>query len=448
MAIKKTRKFNKAWVVTVDMGYGHQRAAYPLKNIAYKGIINANSYPGIAPSDHKIWGEQRQFYEAVSRFKSFPVVGNLAFKIFDRFQKIPNFYPKRDLSKPSFQLLASTRLIKDNHWGKHLIEKLAKKNLPLITPFFAVAIMAEINNYPNDIYCIICDADISRAWVSIAPKDSRIKYFAPCKRVVERLKLYGVPDSRIFLTGFPLPLENLGSVELGVTKYDLRHRLTNLDPKRTYISKYKDTLYSNLKIKSFPKKADHPLTLTFAVGGAGAQRELGETIVKQLAAKIKSKDIRINLIAGINRDVTRFFHQSINKLGLKKYLGTGIRILYSPNKMEYMKKFNQWLRKTDILWTKPSELSFYSALGIPIIIAPPIGSQEDFNQQFLIDLGAGLVQNDPKFLSQWLFDWINDGRLAEAASQGFLEAPKHGTYNIENIVFHKCDKSKIFNHFR
>ena len=28
---------SKAWVVAVDMGYGHQRAAYPLKDIAYGG---------------------------------------------------------------------------------------------------------------------------------------------------------------------------------------------------------------------------------------------------------------------------------------------------------------------------------------------------------------------------------------------------------------------------
>lgn len=37
------KKISKAWVVTVDMGYGHQRAAYPLKKFAYGGIINANA---------------------------------------------------------------------------------------------------------------------------------------------------------------------------------------------------------------------------------------------------------------------------------------------------------------------------------------------------------------------------------------------------------------------
>jgi hypothetical protein len=31
------------WVVAVDMGYGHQRAAYPFRDIAHEGIITANT---------------------------------------------------------------------------------------------------------------------------------------------------------------------------------------------------------------------------------------------------------------------------------------------------------------------------------------------------------------------------------------------------------------------
>ena len=38
----------KAWVVAVNMGYGHQRAAHPLRDLAYKGqVICANDYDGI-----------------------------------------------------------------------------------------------------------------------------------------------------------------------------------------------------------------------------------------------------------------------------------------------------------------------------------------------------------------------------------------------------------------
>ncbi|MEK7072745.1 MAG: hypothetical protein AAB969_04190, partial [Patescibacteria group bacterium] len=109
---------------------------------------------------------------------------------------------------------------------------------------------------------------------------------------------------------------------------------------------------------------------------------------------------------------------------------------------EFFKEFNKVLRKTDILWTKPSELSFYCALGIPIITAPPICSQEIFNQRWLRFIGAGVKEDEPRYVNEWLPDWLKSGWLAEAAMQGFLEAPKFGTYNIEKIIFHQYEKAK------
>jgi len=416
------------------MGYGHMRAANPLKRIAYQGIIIANDYPGIPWKDKKTWLNQRKFYEAISRFKNVPIAGDLVFGFFNLFQRIPKFYPKRDLSRPNLQVISTIHMAKHQDWGKHLIDKLAKNPLPFVTPFFATAFMAEANNYPGDIFCIICDADMSRTWVSIDPKKSRIKYFAPNQRVVERLQLYGVAKSNIYLTGFPLPLEILGNEKCEKARHDLAQRLVNLDPERNYISKYQETLVTSLKIKSFPKKSDHPLTLTFAVGGAGAQRELGGEIIKGLADLIRNKKIRINLIAGVHRQVNTYFKKVVRQNKLSKYLGQEIRILYTKNKNDYFTEFNKWISTTDILWTKPSELSFYSGLGLPIIIAPPIGSQEFFNQKYLINLGAGIDQEDIRYAGEWLMDWIKSGRLAEAAAQGYLEAPKLGIFNIEKIL--------------
>ena len=34
---------DKAWIVSANMGYGHQRAVYPLKNIAEEEIITVGS---------------------------------------------------------------------------------------------------------------------------------------------------------------------------------------------------------------------------------------------------------------------------------------------------------------------------------------------------------------------------------------------------------------------
>jgi len=42
--IQKDTKKCKAWIVAVDMGYGHQRAAYPLRGLDHQEVISANAY--------------------------------------------------------------------------------------------------------------------------------------------------------------------------------------------------------------------------------------------------------------------------------------------------------------------------------------------------------------------------------------------------------------------
>ncbi|MFH1820560.1 MAG: hypothetical protein ABH805_01450, partial [Candidatus Nealsonbacteria bacterium] len=259
------KKFNsKAWVVAVDMGYGHQRTAYPLRSLSWGGqVINANSYSGIAESDLKTWQKAKGGYEFVSAFSRTPIIGPLVFGIFNRLQRILDFYPLRDLSKPNLQLKQTLAPIKKG-WGRHLVEKLAKNPLPLVGTFFTIAFMAEEFKYPGEIYCVVCDTDISRTWAPVDPKKSKIKYFAPTSRVAERLKLYGVSSKNIFLTGYPLPQENIGTEKMEILKKDLRQRLVNLDPKKSYYGKYKDLIKARLG--NLPKKSDHPLTIMFAVG--------------------------------------------------------------------------------------------------------------------------------------------------------------------------------------
>jgi len=437
------REGQKAYVVAVDMGYGHQRAADPLHILAYKNkVINANSYAGIPKSDRDFWHESRELYEWLSKFKKTPIIGQKVWDFFDKFQKIPNFYPKRDLSDPNMQLKYFFTFIKRG-WGKHLIENLEKKPLPMISTFFVTAFMAEHYKYSEEIYCLATDTDISRTWVPINPAQSRINYFAPNYRVAQRLQLYGVRPEKIFLTGFPLPNENLGGPDLKTLKLDLGRRLYNLDPKKKYIGRYKDTICEQIGKKCFPTKKHHPLTITFAVGGAGAQRELGVEIIKSLRRKILKKQVRINLVAGIRNEVNSYFKAEVRHLGLGKYLGKYITTVHAPNKEQYFKKFNRVLRTTDILWTKPSELSFYTALGLPIVMAPPIGSQEFFNRKWLTTIASGIDQEDPQYTHQWLYDWLDSGWFAEAAMEGFMEAPKYGTFNIQKIIEHKVQETKI-----
>ena len=423
----------KAWVVAVDMGYGHERAAYALKDLSYGPVLIANKYPGIPKTEREHWKNLRKLYETVSRLKAVPLVGDMLFDVMDQFQQIEPFYPRRDLSAANIQLKQTYSLLKKG-LGKHLIELTKQHPLPLVATFFQAAFAAEELDYPNDIYCVICDADCSRTWAPLSPRTSRIKYLAPNGRVVERLKLYGVRPENIFLTGFPLPKELIGGPHIPVIKRDLSRRLQNLDPKGVFTDKYNTAVGRYLGKNWRYLDHKHPLTLTFAMGGAGAQRNLGLQIAESLSAKIIQGKIRLNLITGTHHDALTYYRQGIKELGLNKQLGTYVNILHQETRNQYFAEFSEVLHTTDILWTKPSELSFYTGLGLPIIIAPPIGSQEQFNKLWLQNVGGGIMQNDPRYVNEWLFDWVDSGGLARAAWNGFLEAPTHGAYRIDSLI--------------
>lgn len=424
----------KAWVVSVNMGYGHERAAFGLEDLAYGDIVTANDYAGIPDHEKKLWHDTRKAYETISRLQPVPLLGPLLFGIMDDIQRIPSFYPRRDLSKPTLQLKQVYRYIRKKGLGKHLIEKLSKKKLPLISTFFLPAFAAEEFGYPGEIYIVTCDADISRAWAPLDPKKSRIKYLAANGRVVERLKLYGVPEERIFLTGFPLPKRLIGGPEAPVIKSDLAARICNLDPNGIFIQKYHKTLVDALGAERCEFKKEHPLTLMFCVGGAGAQKQIGAEILKSLRPHLLKGDIRLFLEAGTRQIVADYFKDAAIQNGLKKVLDKNIHIHLYKDRPAYFHGFTKSLRETDIIWTKPSELSFYAGLGLPVIMAPTVGSQEDFNRNWLMSVNAGTDQLDPNHCNEWLFDWINSGGLARFAWNGYIEAPTHGTYRIEQLI--------------
>lgn len=426
----------KAYVVAVDMGYGHQRAAYPLKgisavppgwNIEGPYIISANNYPGIPKKDMKLWQSGRGIYEWISRMRELPFLGERLFAAMNHFQRIDAFYPKRDQSKTVFQLDYIYKLIKKKGLGKHLIAELNKNPLPLITTFFTPAFSAEEHGYKGEIYCLCTDTDISRAWVPQNPANSRIIYLAPSHRVAERLKAYGVLPEKIISTGFPLPMD------FDLIKAATNRRIIRLDPSGKYRKKFGPLISATLGTKTHGSP-EEPVTIAFAIGGANAQFQIGLDVIRSLAPDIKAGKFRLNLIAGVSNKIYRIFEAALAEHGLDAYRGKGVEIIYHEEKMAYFEEFNKMLAETDILWTKPSELAFYAGLGLPIIIAPTLGSQEEYNQDWLHVAGAGIGQMDPNCTGEWLSDWLESGIMAGMALNGFLNISKNGAANVMDVV--------------
>jgi hypothetical protein len=423
----------KYWLVTAQMGYGHHRAIHPLKALSHESkILNINTSPAATVKERRLWKEMLGMYEFMSRAGKLPLIGGLISRILDRLLYIPKFYPIQDSSNSTFQVRYLRRSIKNGLCNGTLYQ-IKLPVLPMLTSFYAAAIAAEMELH-KEIYCIICDTDINRVWVSEYPAESRIIYFASGTVSAQRLLSYGVPEKNIVLTGFPLPLELIGDRSLNLLRFNLNRRLVNLDPNGSFYDFYKHSInallhYDNYRLHNLISQ-DVSVTITYAVGGAGAQKETGRQIAISLADKIKAGEVKLNLIAGTRTELKDYFVKVRSEMGDNP----NIRIIWAKDNETYFDLFNECLKTTDILWTKPSELSLYCALGIPIIMSPAIGPQEKCNQKWLREIGAGFKQQNPELTHQWLFDMINKGRIAEAAWNGFLKARKYGTYNIIDFL--------------
>lgn len=423
----------KAWVVSVDMGLGHMRAAYPFLDIAYDDkLIVANNYDGIPKKDRRVWESSRILYEFLSNSFKIPFIGKFLFRFLENLEYISEVYQEgQNAAVPNAYLNRVDKVIRKG-WGKHLIEKMENNPLPMITTFFATAFMADYFEYSEKIFCIVTDTDISRIWAPKQSLNNRIIYLTPTEEASRRLISYGVSESKIIKTGFPIPKENLGSEKNEIAIKDLANRIINLDPREIYQKNYSVVIEKYLG--KLPKKSNRPLTLMFSIGGAGVQREVVLKILGSLAKKIHNREIKFIISVGTKIKSKKFIENELEKYGPNIKKSEFVEIIFDENKEEYFKKFNKALHTTDILWTKPSELSFYSSLGLPIIIAPPIGVQEKFNEKWLLKNGAGIVQGKPENVDEWLFDYLNTGLLAEIAMQGFIEIEKNGTFTIEKLV--------------
>ena len=388
------------------MGNGHQRAVFPLKDIAEENIITVGANSSSTKNEQKLWKRVLGAYELFSRAKGIPLIGNPLFNLLETFLHIPSYYPMRDLSFTTFQVNLLNSSIKKGLCDS-ILDTVRSKNLPIVTSFFAPAIAADMQGLQS-VFCIICDADLNRVWVAREPWESRIEYFAPCGKAAQRLKAYGVPDERIFITGFPLPVELTGGKDLAVLKSDLGQRLIRLDPEKKFRTRHEKNVNFFLGESAYIPKEQKKLTVTYTVGGAGAQAEIGGKIAQSLKKRILKNEVKLILSAGTKKNVNDYFHEVKGKITKDD---AQIEIIYGETLDEYFTKFNDILHETDILWTKPSELSFYSGLGLPIIMTPPIGSQEKFNSKWLFEVQAGIRQEDPAYTDQWLFELINKDEL-------------------------------------
>ena len=418
-------------VVAVDMGYGHLRAAMPLAHQLGCEVLHVDRAPIVAEEEQNLWRRVRKAYESVSRLSQVPVVGSPLRFLLDWTTNIPRLHPYRDLSAPTSGVLTLERLIRRN-LGQGLVQHLRTTGAPLLTTFYSPAIVADRAGLER-IFCVVTDTDLNRVWAPVRPRDTRIHYLVPTRRAARRLQAYGVPQERITFTGFPLPDELVGGPSLTTLKRNLAARIVRLDPSAEFRRSMPEELVHFLG--SLPREEEgKPAQLTFAVGGAGAQAGYVAAFLPGFRRALESGFVRIALVAGVRPEVAARFREAIQKARMEPLLGNGIDILLEKSFPEYYARFNALLARTDVLWTKPSELVFYAALGLPLVLAAPVGVHERYNRRWVRDAGAGREEREVRFAAEWFTDWLADGVLAAAAWAGYMQLPKFGLYRILEAV--------------
>ncbi len=422
---------NTPLLVAIEMGYGHLRAAQPLAELFGVPVHKADEPPLAEAREQKTWATARKWYELACRATEIPLVGAPLRAALEELTFIPHLHPYRDLSRPSQGVKTLDRL-GARGLGAGMLTRLRATDAPLLTTFFAPAVLADAAGYER-VFCVVTDTDINRIWAARTPEHTRIQYLTPSTRAGRRLVAYGVPRERIHLTGFPLPHSLLGGPTLPALKRNLAARIVRLDPKGEFRRVHGDLVHQILGDLPQLSARDSAPRIMFAVGGAGAQGELAFRFLPSLRPFIETDRIRLTLVAGVRREVADRFRESIEKCGLGK-MSDKIEILFEPDHDTYFRRFNERLSDTDLLWSKPSEISFFAALGLPIVTSRPMGMHEQYNRRWLLEAGAGLDQGDPRYAGEWLQAWLDDGTLAGTAWSGFTRLPQRGLYEIEALV--------------
>ena len=418
----------KVAVVAIEMGYGHLRPARSLARELGVEIMHTDRPPLADAEEQRRWQATRRLYESVSRVSGIPWIGPPLRGLLNSITDIPNLYPFRDLSGATLGVKLLERAARQG-LGRSIVGYLQKHDLALLTTFYSPAVLADFHGYDR-IFCVVTDSDVNRVWAPINPRSSKIHYLAPSGRVVRRLRAYGVPESHIELTGFPLPHALVGGPDGSVLRKNLLRRLARLDPTQTF----RQAFAADLEHVGALPATNEPPHLVFAVGGSGAQAELSAAFLPSLRPLLERRRLRLTLVAGVRAEVKARFEDEIMRAGLTSELGRSVDILHEPVLADYFDRFDALLADTDILWTKPSELVFYAALGIPLLLAPPVGIHEAYNLRWAREHGAGFKQRDARVIGDRLLEHMHDGNLASAAWSGYRRLPSNGLYQIAERV--------------
>ncbi|MBN2618424.1 MAG: hypothetical protein JXR64_08975 [Spirochaetales bacterium] len=209
-------------------------------------------------------------------------------------------------------------------------------------------------------------------------------------------------------------------------------------------------IVSNLEDDCFKRidrlKNGKALRFLLTIGGAGAQRETFEKIIKKIIPFVKLKKAVLFINVGDHEQV---LDQLINDIPELKNLLTqhsnnwdetfgftqnginsdieGIHSFYNTDIFAAVYSTNLLMRISDILITKPSELSFYP---VPKLLIKRVGGHEAWGAVRAAEIGDGTIECDTDGKIEQMLDLIfNEDDILEMMVNNILKAHKIGVYN-------------------
>ena len=265
------------------------------------------------------------------------------------------------------------------------------------------------HGYHGKNFLLICDTDFHRVWAPLHAGNNNLNYFVPIGKSADRLVSYGIQKGKIFVTGFPLPEANTGGENLKMVEYDFNVRKTRLRSDST-----------------------SPFTIMFPFSGAGVYSNVLADLVKSILDELREGKLRLIVSCGDNEHALKSAENLFINYGIEEL--DYAEISFDNDLFAAFDKFNSALKSTDVIITKPSEMVFYAALGIPLLFLAPIGAHEAANRNYLIENNCAVDMVELSDFVSWLEKSRYDGTLLELAENGFNKLPKNGSATIDELA--------------
>ncbi len=188
-----------------------------------------------------------------------------------------------------------------------------------------------------------------------------------------------------------------------------------------------------------------PMRFLLTIGGAGAQREIFEAIIKHLLPAIKAGKACLFINVGDYFNVWSELEERISELkeantyfdawdDTKSFAEKamteeveGIYGFYHNNIFEAVYTTNLLMRVTDVLVTKPSELAFYP---VPKLFIKRVGGHEQWGAIHAAEIGDGTIElRDVPHVLQMIDLFITDKEMVKAMCEAIKKNKDMGIYN-------------------